>query len=353
MCVCVCLFIVHLDQVFVHGVPPPPPSLSTGDTSDAATAAALLRDAAALQGSGASAAKCALARLHEDGVPGAVAMNLSHAVQLYNESASLGNATAQFTMGVLHTHGLFGVPKNDALAVLYYHFAALGGSPEAQLALGYRHQRGFHVAKRCSTAVLYYELAANAAMEYVLPRGGVPPLVPRIELNDDAMDELGDTDAKHQQIVAYYENLAEKMDPHVLTMLGQLSYYGAKGVPQSFEHAAKYFLAAAERGDAVASANVGEMYAHGRGLKQDFEAAKAFLQYAADQGEASAINSLGYLHLMGYGFPRRPKIARDLFKQAAEAGSTDASYNIGLMNLQVCGWVRSRRDWGRVGYVVI
>ena len=40
---------------------------------------------------------------------------------------------AQFTVGVLHAHGLFGVPLDEALAVLHYYFAALGGSLQAQV----------------------------------------------------------------------------------------------------------------------------------------------------------------------------------------------------------------------------
>lgn len=137
-------------------------------------------------------------------MPGVVPVNLTAAVEAYNRSAALGNATSQFTMGVLHAHGLLGVrcstllhgcpsnvhgtacwgggeargegpvafavcvcllavrdicrgrwlphsscterlvvnafnpqvPYDEASAVLNYYFAALGGSVEAQLALG-------------------------------------------------------------------------------------------------------------------------------------------------------------------------------------------------------------------------
>ena len=73
----------------------------------------------------------------ENGVPGVVDVDLPAAVAAYNRSASMGNATAQFTLGVLHAHGLFGVRYDEPTALLNYYFAALGGNAAAQVALGY------------------------------------------------------------------------------------------------------------------------------------------------------------------------------------------------------------------------
>ena len=81
--------------------------------------------------------RCALAMLYESGVPTVLDQDLTAAAAMYNRSAALGNATAQFTMGVLFAHGVLGVPQDDTQALLHYYFASLGGSAAAQVALGY------------------------------------------------------------------------------------------------------------------------------------------------------------------------------------------------------------------------
>lgn len=103
---------------------------------DMAAAVSNYVEASQLSGSGAAAAACALATLYEEGVPGVLTQDMFEAARLYNASAAGGNATAQFTMAVLHSYGLFGVPHDDTLATVYYYFAAVGGVPEASLVLG-------------------------------------------------------------------------------------------------------------------------------------------------------------------------------------------------------------------------
>ena len=93
-------------------------------------------EASKLSGSGAASALCALAALHEEGVPGVLSRNSLEAARLYNASAALGNATAQFMMGVLHSYGLLGVPYDELQATLYYFLAAVGGNPMANVVLG-------------------------------------------------------------------------------------------------------------------------------------------------------------------------------------------------------------------------
>ncbi len=107
-----------------------------GEHVDVKAAMQTFESAAAHSGQGAADAMCALARLYEDGVPGVVERDLFRAVALYNASALAGNASAQFTMGVLYSHGLFRVPHDDKLATLNLYLAAIGGSATASLALG-------------------------------------------------------------------------------------------------------------------------------------------------------------------------------------------------------------------------
>ena len=58
-----------------------------------------------------------------------------------------------------------------AKAILHLYFAAMGGDAPAQLALGTRHLYGRGVPKICSTAVLYWQAAAESAAKSVEERG--------------------------------------------------------------------------------------------------------------------------------------------------------------------------------------
>ena len=80
--------------------------------------------------------RCAVAQYLEAGLHTGGVADLAAAVSAYNDSAARGNASARFTMGVLHAHGLLGVPLDEQAALLHYYFAALAGHAPAQLALG-------------------------------------------------------------------------------------------------------------------------------------------------------------------------------------------------------------------------
>ena len=44
-------------------------------------------------------------------------------------------------------------------------FAAMGENIGAAMSMGFRHLHGIGVTKNCSTAAVYYEIAANAAID--------------------------------------------------------------------------------------------------------------------------------------------------------------------------------------------
>ena len=85
-----------------------------------------------------------------------------------------GNATAQQIVGFMYSTGLGNVVERDeAKAVLYTTFAALGNNTAAELTMGYKHMLGIGTAKSCQDSVLYYKRAADKA--YAMYQAG-PPL---------------------------------------------------------------------------------------------------------------------------------------------------------------------------------
>ena len=66
--------------------------------------------------------------------------DLSAAQKVFEEAAAMGNPDAQMGLGLLYATGTT-VGSSQAEALLYYTFGAFGGSPWAQMALGYRCER--------------------------------------------------------------------------------------------------------------------------------------------------------------------------------------------------------------------
>ena len=76
-----------------------------------------------------------LARLHENGFGDDIFKDEAYAAQLYTQSAELGHPESNLIMGKAYEHGLLGCPKDAALSIHFYNGAALGGEPEAMMAL--------------------------------------------------------------------------------------------------------------------------------------------------------------------------------------------------------------------------
>ena len=88
--------------------------------------------------------------------------------------ANLGDARAQYNLGVLYDQGL-GVPQSDALALRWYTQAAERGEPRAQYNLGVMYMNGQGTAPDPVLAYFWFSLAvaqgeskAPAARDYVM-----------------------------------------------------------------------------------------------------------------------------------------------------------------------------------------
>ena len=77
----------------------------------------------------------------------------------------------------IHTH----THTHQALAVLHYHFAAVGGDYMAQLAMGFRHMHGANVPKNCQAAVEFYKPAVQVVVHDV-EQFRPPPMTERYAL---------------------------------------------------------------------------------------------------------------------------------------------------------------------------
>ena len=96
-------------------------------------------------------------------------MNVSKSFHAFDEHARItGNATSQSILAFMYSTGLQEVvPVDQAKALLFYTFAALGGDQNAEMALGYRYWSGIGVSEDCMMALDWYESAAEKGMYWL------------------------------------------------------------------------------------------------------------------------------------------------------------------------------------------
>ena len=112
-------------------------------------------------------------------------------------------------------------------------------------------------------------------------------------------------------------------------IIGDMFYQG-KGGKINYKNARKYFLKAAQGGNADAQNNLGYIYVHGKGVDIDYNEAKKWLRMAAAQGHTQALVGLGGLYRNGWGVIKSLKEAFKLYRRAAARGNTDAMNNLYL-----------------------
>lgn len=138
------------------------------------------------------------------------------------------------------------------------------------------------------------------------------------------------------------------MPPSVLSGLGEKYYYG-RGGPHDYKEAAKYFLKAAQQGEANAQFRLSYMCEHGMGVEQNYTRALYWFRKFSVQGPKFEQNrikehDLKLLSQISLGDPRGQCEYGDIYKdqfnyreaikwysKAAEQGFADALYKLGRM----------------------
>lgn len=178
------------------------------------------------------------------------------------KAADIGHARAQHKLAGVYATGVFGatlVPMDAGKALLLEYMAALGGSAEASMGMGYRHLYGIGVPESCESAKIFYEIAANVAADQIRERG-LPVHSERVKISDMEVSASGNRKDADAEVVDYYKHLVSA------------------------------------GGDTAAAHTLGSMYLHGsRFIEQDIDKAMHYLRMAADVGNVPASGQLGYL----------------------------------------------------------
>uniref|UniRef100_A0A8C3ATH1 SEL1L adaptor subunit of SYVN1 ubiquitin ligase n=1 Tax=Cyclopterus lumpus TaxID=8103 RepID=A0A8C3ATH1_CYCLU len=263
--------------------------------------------------------------------------NVTTAKAMFEKLAVEGSPKAQTALGFLYAAGL-GVNSSQAKALVYYTFGALGGNLVAHMILGYRYWGGVGVPQSCESALTHYRLVANQVANDVSLTGG--SAVQRIRLLDEVENPGSTSGMLEEDLIQYYQFLAEKGDVQAQVGLGQLHLHGGRGVEQNPQRAYDYFTQAANAGNTHAMAflgKLGTMYysesvcrstcawcvcgtQYGIGVKRDYKQALKFFNLASQAGHILAFYNLAQMHATGTGVMRSCHTAVELFKNVCERG---------------------------------
>ncbi|KAJ6661294.1 hypothetical protein lerEdw1_015431 [Lerista edwardsae] len=255
--------------------------------------------------------------------------NIQSAKELFEKLTEEGSHKGQTALGFLYASGL-GVDSSQAKALVYYTFGALGGNLIAHMILGYRYWAGIGVLQSCESALTHYRLVANHVASDISLTGGT--VVQRIRLPDEIENPGMASGMLEEDLIQYYQFLAEKGDVQAQVGLGQLHLHGGRGVEQNHQRAFEYFKQAAVAGNSHAMAFLGKMYSEGSDIvPQSNETALEYFKKAADMGNPVGQSGLGMAYLYGRGVKVDYDLALKYFQKAAEQGWVDGQLQLGSM----------------------
>jgi localization factor PodJL len=123
---------------------------------------------------------------------------------------------------------------------------------------------------------------------------------------------------------------ALKGDPAAAYEVG-VRYAEGKGVPASYDEAAKWYERAAQAGLVPAIFRLGTLYEKGLSVKKDIDIARRYYLQAAERGNAKAMHNLAVLDADGGGKGANYKSAAQWFRKAADRGVADSQFNLGIL----------------------
>lgn len=268
-----------------------------------------------------------------------VPRNLSKAKLLFQKAADVGDADAQFNLGILYGASAEsgGDLKNqEAMAVLNLYAASTAGHTGALMAMGYRHMHGYGVPQACTTAAMnYIDVAKRIASIY---SEGMPQAVELIRLNLHQKDRKVISSSEMNLFV----QIAVSGDTTVAAAIGKRFLLGIEGLKQDYHKAKHYLRMAASRQHPAALALLGYMHCLGLGLPQNLDTAYSYFVSSAAQNDPLGHNGLGFIYFRGTPLQARSmKLAFKHFNESAFAGSSDGMFNLASMYLTGTGTEQS------------
>lgn len=194
------------------------------------------------------------------------------AMEWWRPAAESGDAVAQFNLGSIYDY--FWIKRDLNEAVKWLMKAAEQGHAGAKYILG---------------NMYILELGGSSGQDLVE------------SMRQMLKSQQGDiSDNQRVGLTLILESARQGYAPAQNSM-GDACLNGSYGVEEDCSEAAKWYLEAAEQGDADAQYSLGKLYAEGSGVNQNFSEALQWWLKAASHGERSAMKALGNAYCKGQG----------------------------------------------------
>lgn len=244
--------------------------------------------------------------------------NIIGAVGLYQQGAAVGDAQAQYTLGVLYSEGRGVIPRDTLEGARLLRQAADNGSVPAQARLGEMLLDGRGIARDALQGGRFIQMAAEASDAAAMTRLAEMYVEGRlVERNVVRAGEL-------------LNRAAASNHPAAIYRLGMM--YAREGLmgndPARMQRAVAQ---AAQLGYGPALHRLAVMSFEGNGVARDSAAGLRQLQAAVEAGDAEALALMGTFLLNGQGVTRNVAQAADLLGRAARHGIPSAHYPLGLI----------------------
>ncbi|EGB07290.1 hypothetical protein AURANDRAFT_64980 [Aureococcus anophagefferens] len=268
-----------------------------------------------------------LGTLYDNG--SGVKLDKKKAERLYRAAADRGDAFAQNNLGAL-----LDTEKKFEEAFRYYTLAANQGETFAENSLGCCYLWGEGTEVDVGKARYWFERAAAKGHEKA--RGNLA------ELNA----QLGNVSAMVRLAELYNEGLGVKLDKKKAERLYRTAADRGHAVAQAnlgflldsvkkHEEAFRYYALAAEQGFTLAEACLGICYRDGDGTEVDLGKSRYWFERAAakgnELGDVDAMESLAEMYGKGLGVKLDKKKAERLYRTAADRGSAFAQNRIACL----------------------
>jgi TPR repeat protein len=243
----------------------------------------------------------------------------TEALRLLHKAADGGFVAAQESLGIFYATGVGMEQPNPSEAISWYIRAARQGSIDAATNLGTMYAAGNGIPKDMGTAIRWFRQAADAG-------GGVA------QYNLALIYGRGDGVERNDRESTYW--LTKAADHDVIPALMDLARRSAlprDGSPPNVDAAIARYKKAAELGNALAQAILGDLYSNGELVKADYEQAVKWYRMAADQGQRDGQFGLAARYILGQGVPADQNEAFRWFQAAADQGHADAQYDLATM----------------------
>jgi len=254
----------------------------------------------------------------EQGIEAYASKNYQQAYKLFSKLANAGNASAQYSLGVMYARG-DGIAQDHSKAVYWYRKAAGQGDAGAQFALASKYTNGKGVVKDYQKAAHWYSKAAkqgHADAQYYLGN----------------MYKQGAGVAKDQNRADHwYQKAAENGNNNAQLTIGNRYFYG-KGIKKNQALGVSWYHKAAMQGNALSQLALAQSYYNGEGIKQDYTQAAHWYSKAANQGDDDAQYSLAVMKYNGIGVRKNVKQAARLLLKAVKQNHIKAFYMLGLLH---------------------